>query len=366
MTITKKSDVINYINDLIETKDLNISVADMLLYAFNCVDLIDINALNHFKKEEGLIEKDAIIKLLMEYFEMDMDNEENLYVIQNYFASIEEQNYQEYINNPYVKTIKAKKARKGKYSLEYCSYQKYQLFPLDEISLIEPNFLELSKIGYFKQRYDYLALLENDTIWMCITPNEINTMKPAIENAKGKVLVLGLGLGYFPYMISLKKEVSEIVVVEKDKQIIDIFNTFIAPNIKNSKITVINEDAYKYLNNSKEFDMVFADLWHNPEDGIFHYINLKKIEKELNSIFIYWLEPSLKQMIRRCIITILQEHFEGYTQDNYLFAENDFDKLINAIYRYIKDIQIENINDVKNLLSDQFILSMISSDGFQL
>lgn len=364
MTITKNEQLLNYINDVIETKELNISVADMLLYAFNCKDLIDPSMFSYLTKEEGLLEKDAIIRLMMEAFEMDLENEENQYVIQNYLQEIHEENYQEYINNPYIKSIKPKQSKNGKYSLKYCSYEKYQLFPLDEISLVEPNYLEVSKIGYFKKKYDYLALLENDTIWMCITPNEMNTMKPAIEKAKGRVLVLGLGLGYYPFMISLKDDVEEIVVVEKDKRIIDIFNANIAPNIRNSKITVVNDDAYSYLEKNNNFDMVFADLWHNPEDGITHYVKLKKLENKINKPFSYWLEPSLIQMFRRCIITILQEYFEGYTQDNYLFAESDIDKLINEIYKVVKDMQINSIEDVKNILSDEFILTTISSKNF--
>ena len=51
---------------------------------------------------------------------------------------------------------------------------------------------------------------------MSIIPNEIETMKEAIETVKGNVLVYGLGLGYFPYMISLKNDVNKITIIEKE------------------------------------------------------------------------------------------------------------------------------------------------------
>lgn len=364
MIISKNDELIEYLNELIETKEINISVADLLLHSFNIPNLIDQNRLNHLKNEEGLLEKDAVVQLLLDAFEIDSENPENQYVIEHYLNDIYKQNLDEYLSNPYFKNIKIKPIKNGKYSLRYCSYQKYQLFPLDEISLKDSTYKEISKIGYFEKKYDYLALLEGDTIWMCITPNEMNTMKEAIDLAKGRVLVLGLGLGYYPYMISLKDEVKEIVVIEKDKRIIDVFNANIAPNFRNSKITVINADAYEYLKTNQDFDMVFADLWHNPEDGIFHYIKLKKIEKYNNLNIAYWLEPSLIQMFRRCIITIFQEYFEGYTQDNYLFAENDMDTLINCIYKMIKDKQFNTKEDVEKVLSDDFIHSLIVDGNF--
>ena len=67
---------------------------------------------------------------------------------------------------------------------------------------------------------------------MSITPNEIETMEEAVKAATGKVIVYGLGLGYYPYMISLKDEVKEIVIVENDIKIINLFKL----KLVNSKI----------------------------------------------------------------------------------------------------------------------------------
>lgn len=61
------------------------------------------------------------------------------------------------------------------------------------------------------------AVLENERIWMTITPNEIETMKEAVDKAFGNVLTFGLGLGYYAYMVSEKVNVESITVVEKIK-----------------------------------------------------------------------------------------------------------------------------------------------------
>ena len=86
------------------------------------------------------------------------------------------------------------------------------MLPYDDID-IKDNFIEVSKIGYFNKSFKYLVVNKNDVTWMSTDPNEINTMKDAINNAKGNVLVFGLGLGYYAYMISLKKEVKKITII---------------------------------------------------------------------------------------------------------------------------------------------------------
>ena len=51
-------------------------------------------------------------------------------------------------------------------------------------------------------------------IWMKLTPLEIQASYFAIKMAKGKVGVVGLGLGYVVEEIAKKSEVEEVVVYE--------------------------------------------------------------------------------------------------------------------------------------------------------
>ena len=43
-------------------------------------------------------------------------------------------------------------------------------------------------------------------------------MRPLLKQAQGKVLVCGLGLGYFAYHLSRKDNVEQIIVVEKEAE----------------------------------------------------------------------------------------------------------------------------------------------------
>ena len=86
---------------------------------------------------------------------------------------------------------------------------------------------------------------------MSDSPQECFLQYEAYRNAKGKVLVGGLGLGVYASMIALKKEVTEVVVVEISKDVIKLCRP------SHPKIRVINDDIWKYLKNPKEkFDYI--------------------------------------------------------------------------------------------------------------
>ncbi len=104
--------------------------------------------------------------------------------------------------------------------------------------------------GYLYEKKDRINLRiaelihEYNHIWMRLTPLEIEGAYFAIERAKGKVGVVGLGLGYVVQEMAKKEDVEEIIVYEVSKDVIDLYNC----NFKeNSKIKVINIDAFKYV-----------------------------------------------------------------------------------------------------------------------
>ncbi len=93
-------------------------------------------------------------------------------------------------------------------------------------------------------------------IWMRLTPLEIQASYFAIRMAKGKVGVVGLGLGYVIEEMAKKPEVEEIVVYEISKEVIDLYyNNF----PKNSKIKILCGDAFEA--ESRKFDFFYADIY---------------------------------------------------------------------------------------------------------
>ncbi|MNP21405.1 spermidine synthase [compost metagenome] len=133
---------------------------------------------------------------------------------------------------------------------------------------------------------------------MTITPNEIETIREAVDQAFGNVLTFGLGLGYYAYMISEQDHVDSITVVEMNEDVIELFNKYVLPQFRNAgKIKIIKADAFEYAEQHLtpgKYDFVFTDLWHDVSDGIDMYLRMKKFEQQSpDTIFTYWIEKSI-------------------------------------------------------------------------
>jgi hypothetical protein len=151
--------------------------------------------------------------------------------------------------------------------------------------------------------------------WMAIKPNEIETMKEPIERAHGRVITFGLGLGYFTYMASLKKEVESVTVIERSEDVISLFKTHILPHFDNpEKINIVCADAFEYAKEQmprENFDYAFVDLWRDTSDGVDMYIKMKKLEAlSPKTHFEYWIEKSILVMIRKRIFASIMQSVE--------------------------------------------------------
>ena len=349
MIIKNKKEVQN----IISTNNINMNVADVLTNAFMYVDAINPDEVKQYIKE-GLSENEAVYNCLYDFLGFDKNDEESQNVLGEYVLNnLKKLNPKDYTDNPYVKAIK-NTGRKGKYALKYIDYAPYQLFAYDDIKV--NGYKEYSQIGYFDNKFSYLALTEGNNIWMSLNPNEIETMKPYINKARGNVLVLGLGMGYVPFMLSLKNFVKSITIIERDQEIINLFNELIYPSFPNKeKIKIIKGDAVEYTRKIQKqgtCDYVFADLWHDPEDGLPLFVELKKINKNIDC----WLEVSMYALLRRCMITLLEEQLNGLKEEDYKFARTYTDKVINAFYQKTKNLSLERLDD---LLSDDSLLGFL-------
>ena len=233
---------------------------------------------------------------------IDLDTEKNprdAEIFEEYFPDmVHLLKNKDYENNPYLKNIKIPTKKLGKWELCYKTYVPYQAFVFDDPKITRDGKI-IPQIGFFEKEFSYPAVLESGTEWMLITPNEINTMRAPISGAHGKVLTYGLGLGYFAYMVSEKESVSSVTIVERDKNAISLFRDIILPQMpRKDKINIICNDAFYFAETrlaDSDFDFVFADIWHDPSDGVPAYKRLKETEKYLPSAdFSYWIEKTLK------------------------------------------------------------------------
>ncbi len=87
-------------------------------------------------------------------------------------------------------------------------------------------------------------------VWMGLTPMEMITQKKGIDMASGKVVVGGLGLGWFLSEIAAKPEVEEIIVVDRLGPLIEWLRPVLEekfPAIAKKVKQWIAADVYEYM-----------------------------------------------------------------------------------------------------------------------
>lgn len=116
---------------------------------------------------------------------------------------------------------------------------------------------------------EYTRLMHGDVLVMSDTPAEIMDHLDVIREAKGRVLLNGLGLGVVLDAILHKPEVQHITVIEISKDVRRLVGQHYlhqnALHLKtNKELQIIVADAMTWRPKSGErFDVVWHDIWNN-------------------------------------------------------------------------------------------------------
>ena len=206
---------------------------------------------------------------------------------------------EDFTEDLYISNIRIEDKKIGDFFLTKATYEKGELFQYDEPDVYDD--IVVPKLAYFTDKVDFPTVYEGIIPWMSVCPSEINSMKKEMEEAKGKVLVLGLGLGYYPYIISQRDDVEEITIVEFQEEIIRIFEENIFPQFnKRDKIRIVKADAFRFMMDVEpgEYDYIYCDIWENQFDGAIAYRKLHEHEERLyGTKFGYWIEDQIKYYI---------------------------------------------------------------------
>lgn len=85
--------------------------------------------------------------------------------------------------------------------------------------------------------------------WMSDSQVELDTAKEFISQAKGDVLMAGLGLGFLVDKIKF----DTLTIVEKEQEVIDLYK---------GKGKIIHGDIFDYKTKDK-YDIIYLDIWAN-------------------------------------------------------------------------------------------------------
>jgi spermidine synthase len=116
-------------------------------------------------------------------------------------------------------------------------------------------------------------------LWMSDTRDEYLDHWEAIRQARGRVLVNGLGLGCFLRAILLKPEVEHVDVVEISGTLVEFMRAH-APWLNDPRITVHVADAYEQTRawpKGTRWDVAWHDIWaYICEDNAEGYAKLNR------------------------------------------------------------------------------------------
>ena len=259
------------------------------------------------------------------------------YLEQSYFLpGLHKLSPADYSEDDYNRHIRFPSKSLGSWEFCHHSYHPYQPFVCNH-PVLTKELREIPQIGYFEEEFPFPAVLENGVEWMTVTPNEVETMRDPIAQSHGRVVTLGLGLGYYAFHASQKDDVESVTVVERDPNVISLFKEYILPQFPHKdKIKILECDAFDFMKSKLEdesADFLFADLWHDASDGLDMYLEIKKHEKAYeHTRFSYWIEPSLLSVLRQMVYERITDPKEPLILRNVPMEEllsNEFLKTLN-------------------------------------
>lgn len=240
---------------------------------------------------------DAYMALLAAHCGMDTSLSEDARLYRGYFPQMVRQHDPAvYEADAYFQAVKPLVGANAAIDLVYERIEPMELFVADDFR-VDSEGRVLPQLGWFDRAFEFPAIREDGRVWMTVTPNEINTIQPAVNESRGKVLTYGLGLGYYAFHCLLKADVESVTVVERNPAVIDMFRRHLLPFFpRQDALHIVQADALDYAANimpHEGFDTVFTDLWHDVADGLPLYQQMKALEVP-GPRYLYWIEQTLK------------------------------------------------------------------------
>ncbi|MGN0160044.1 MAG: hypothetical protein ACI4AQ_01510 [Lachnospiraceae bacterium] len=207
----------------------------------------------------------------------------------------------EFYQNEYLKNIRVPEKKKGPFLLTNVSYDRGEFFQYAMSDVRSDGIVPY--IGFCTEKVQFPSIYEGDMPWVSVCPSETSSMQDGIDKAHGRCLVLGMGLAYYPYMISLKKNVKSITIVERQPEIIELFNEYLLPQFQEKdKIKVVCRDAFEFMEEVEDgdYDFCYADIWENQYDGADAYTKISTHERRMPfTQFEYWIEDAIRWECRQ-------------------------------------------------------------------
>ena len=121
----------------------------------------------------------------------------------------------------------------------------------------------------------YVRLHINSQLVMSDTGLEKQSNSQFVKFANGKILIAGLGIGLIIKNILQKENITEIVIIEKYQDVIDL----VSPKFNDARIKYICADIFTWKPNKDEkYDTIYFDIW--PEISEDNLTDIKKLHNK--------------------------------------------------------------------------------------
>ena len=208
--------------------DMNFKITKLYAaYLETCPDAITRELIDELCGDGEITREDAVAAVLCQMLGLDMGNssEERRLIMDYIIPSVRILDAKRYTENPYYKRVAPKDGYTEKnWEFKWEKYPPYRAAICDDM-IIKEDFKEIPPLGFFDEELLFPAVLEDGNEWMTLTPVDVDTCDQAIEDAHGRVITFGLGLGYYAFMVSEKDNVESITVVERSQDVAELFTT---------------------------------------------------------------------------------------------------------------------------------------------
>ena len=158
MKIAENDKLIELIEYYVSSNNISMSLGDMFSEIIGNT-FLDKKVIDVLKSRFHKDSKSILLSKYVEFWDLDLDNEEDEYIYENYIAdSIEEIDINKYLNNPYYKNIKFKNIKDGNYSLVNDKYLPYELFPFKDLSFDKQSLVEKNSFSFFETEFSFPAI----------------------------------------------------------------------------------------------------------------------------------------------------------------------------------------------------------------
>ena len=171
----------NAVMQIEKTREANFRLLHLFsLYLNERADFITAEMVKEIAGIGGFSEEEAFLVLFAEACGIHpTDSGEDGLFFRDFLApSVRCLDAGKYRSDPYYRNIRFPKVREGSWELRTDTLKPFQPFIWDDVRPDE-QLRELPPLGYFTEEFSYPVVLENGREWMLVTPNEVETIRPA-------------------------------------------------------------------------------------------------------------------------------------------------------------------------------------------